>query len=279
MSDTTVVGWKNNESSREAVEWAALRRPWTTLHIVHVVDRSVSTVETFAADSPAARARVELMEAAESVRSERPSLTVRTELLDGDLVDALTSLSGPDSLVAVGSGHGRFTGRSRSWSTGARLSGSASGPAAVVPTGTQAGSGIVVGMDDRSGAALRFAAAEARATGQWLRAVRAWEHPLATGDGITPDVELLREIEGMYGGSLADEVSAVADEFPDIDIRRSVVPGDPRDVLLAESAGASMLVVGNRGLSGLRRFFVGSVGHSLILGARIPTVVVRDAAR
>lgn len=275
MTDTTVVGWKDASSSRGVLEWALRHHRHGSLLLVHVVDRNVALVETFAADSRAAQARIDLMEVAEQVRSENPSLTVHSELLEGNPVDALAGLSGPRTLVAVSSRH-RASRRTPAWSTGARLSGSARGPVAVIPSGARSGSGIVVGVDDPAESALRFAAEQAQRTGETLHAVRAWQGPPAWAEQGATDPEYLQSLEEMYRDILSDALEGIVADYPELEIRRSVIQGEPREVLLDQSDGASLLVVGNRGLRGPQRFFLGSVSHALVLAARVPTVVVNE---
>lgn len=276
MIDTTVVAWRNADTSRGALEWALRHHQEGSILIAHVADRSVALVESFAADSRAAQARVELMEVAERVRSEHPALTVHSELLDGDPVEALVRLSGPQTLAVVGSDRHTAALPARSWSLAAKLAGSARGPVAVIPANTPAGSGVVVGVDDPSESALRFAAQQAQRMGEVLHAVRAWQGPPGwAGEGPT-DPEYLRSLELMYRDILDDALEGIAGDYPDLQIRRSVVQGEPRDVLLNTAAGASMLVVGNRGLRAAKRFFLGSVSHAVVLASRIPTVVVND---
>ncbi|HYI31883.1 MAG TPA: universal stress protein, partial [Glaciibacter sp.] len=172
MTDTTIVGWKDAASSRAALDWALNRHTQGTVLITHVVDRNVPSVETEAAGSPAAMARIHLMELAEQVRLDYPAATVQTELLEGDPVQSLAALSRPNAVIVLGSERRRKARRAHAWSVGARLSGSARGPVAVVPSNSVPGRGVVVGVDDPATDALRFAAEEARRRGELLHAVR-----------------------------------------------------------------------------------------------------------
>jgi nucleotide-binding universal stress UspA family protein len=275
MTGTTIVGWKDAESSRAALDWALNRHAQGTVLIAHVVPRNVPLVETEAANSPAARARIELIELGEQVRAAHPAATVHTELLEGDPVDSLASLSRPDDLIVVGSERSQKARRAHAWSVGARLSGSAPGPVAVVPSNSSAGRGVVVGVDVPAAGALRFAAEEARRRGEPLHAVRAWQGPPAWGPEDPPD-EYLQSLQEMYGDILEHTLEGIVTEYPDVSIQRSVVQGEPREVLLGHSEGASLLVVGNHGLHGARRFFLGSVSHAVVLNAASPTVVVNE---
>jgi nucleotide-binding universal stress UspA family protein len=50
-----------------------------------------------------------------------------------------------------------------------------------------------------------------------------------------------------------------------VDVKIHAVPGEPADALIAvaEEVGADLLVVGNRGMSGARRFVLGSVPNTV----------------
>lgn len=277
MSDTTIVGWKDEQSSRGALDWALNRRPQGTIMLAHVVGSDVPLVETFAADSRAAHARIALMEMAEQVRLEHPSVTVHSELVQGDPVDALMALSGPQDLVVVGSRRHSESHGAHAWSTGARLSASANGPVAVIPSSVPSGSGVVVGVDDSAEGALQFAAEEAQRRGETLHAVRAWQAPHSWAGQGPAHPDYLVSIQEMYVDILRDALAGIVDKHPDLQVRSSVLEGDPRRVLHDQCEGASMLVVGNHGQRGPKRFFLGSVSHALVLASRVPTVVVNKS--
>ncbi|HYI34860.1 MAG TPA: universal stress protein, partial [Glaciibacter sp.] len=179
-------------------------------------------------------------------------------------------------VIVLGSERRRKARRAHAWSVGARLSGSARGPVAVVPSNSVPGRGVVVGVDDPATDALRFAAEEARRRGEMLYAVRAWQGPPAWGEEDPPG-EYLQSLQQMYSDILEHTLEGIVEEYPDVGIQRSVVQGEPREVLLALSEGASLLVVGNHGLHGAKRFFLGSVSHAVVLNAASPTVVVNEA--
>jgi len=57
-----------------------------------------------------------------------------------------------------------------------------------------------------------------------------------------------------------------------------VVQGQPADVLLAQSGDATLVVVGRRGLGGLRSLLLGSVSQQVVQHATCPVVVVNQPA-
>ncbi len=54
---------------------------------------------------------------------------------------------------------------------------------------------------------------------------------------------------------------------------------DEEIVVLAEEMGAGLIVVGSRGLGGLRRVLMGSVSDSVVRHAHCPVLVVRKEKR
>lgn len=279
MIATTVVGWDGTEAAQAALEWSLARWADGKVTLVRAADADVSTVETFAANSPAASARVTLMDEAERIRNEHPGLTVGSEFVAGDPAVELARYSRPDSLVVVGTDRRRGGGIRYGWSVGAKLAAAARGPVAIVPEGyDRAGHGITVGIDGSpaSDAAVEFAAAEADRTGQSLRAVHAWQEPPVWLDAPIPDAEYLSAIEEMHSQILDGSLLALPERHPDLRVDRSLVHGPAYRALLDAAEDAALLVVGNHGLRGLKRFLLGSVSHSVIVDAVCPIVVVRS---
>lgn len=278
MIEKVVVGWDSSEGAERAVEWALARPPSETLLLVHV-DNDIALEETFAADSAAAAARINLMEKAERVRAGHPDRTVHTELVQGDTVASLAAFSSPSTLIAVGTRHSTGSRSRRSWSVGARVAGTAHGPVAVIPhpfaTGGQS---VVVGVDDPEEAALLFAAEEAVRTGMTLRPVRAWEGPPLWPGQTEQDPAYLEALAEMYRNLVTDAMESILVRYPDLLLEPVVKQGDPAEVLLEAAQGAAMLVVGNRGFRGIKRFFLGSVSQRVVLSAAVPTVVVNAAS-
>ena len=74
---------------------------------------------------------------------------------------------------------------------------------------------------------------------------------------------------------LADTVSrATSGDLPS-PVTQEVLEGDAAAVLIRESAGAELLVVGSRGHGGLAEAILGSVGQHCVHHAACPVVIVR----
>lgn len=274
MIERTVIGWDGSAGAVEALDWA-LRRPSTETLVLVRVDNDVALQETFAANSPAAAARVGLMEKADEIRKQHPGRTVHSELVQGDTATALAAFSHSSSLVVVGTRHPAGKRARRSWSVGAKVAGTAPGPVAVIPQRSGAeGNSIVVGVDDPEEAALLFAAEEAAASGKVLRPVRAWQEPPSWSGRTESDGAERESLAAMYRDLVFDAIESLSERFPDLRIEPLIEQGEPADVLLAAAQSAAMLVVGNRGFHRVKRFFLGSVSQGVVLAASVPTVVV-----
>ncbi|GID29760.1 universal stress protein [Paractinoplanes brasiliensis] len=135
---------------------------------------------------------------------------------------------------------------------------------------------IVVGVDGSPAclAALRWALAQARATGKRLHAVCVWELPPSYGWTPVPPSE---NIAVAAGKMLSESVrQALGPGSFDVDVLESVVCGHPAQVLIDASAHAALLVVGSRGHGGFAGALLGSVSQHCVQHAHCPVVVVRS---
>lgn len=144
---------------------------------------------------------------------------------------------------------------------------------------------IVVGTDgsETAGVAVKHATGLAKATGAKLDIVSAFE-PVpserlreeaaeAPGDvahAVGPREDVTRTLEAAAGPARADGVDATT----------FAREGDPADALLdvAEENGADLIVVGNKGMTGARRFLLGSVPNKVSHHAPCGVYIVRTSA-
>lgn len=141
---------------------------------------------------------------------------------------------------------------------------------------------IVVGTDGSATAtrAVSEAAELASAAGAKLYLVRAYTHvPEGTfGDGRERAPE---EIRWMLGSKqemermLAEESESIS--AAGIEVEVVAVEGDPAEAILgvAENLGADLIVVGNKGMTGARRFLLGSVPNNVSHHAPCSVIIVR----
>ncbi|MDH6235733.1 universal stress protein [Cryobacterium sp. CG_9.6] len=280
MIEKAIVAWDGRPPSRAALKWALERSSGGELMMVRVVDRTSESADYFMPESVAQTAPIVLQSDADRVQEEHPSVTVRSEVVPGDPIEELKRLSTEDALVVVGT-HRRDGPTVRyEWSVGARLAGAANGPVAIIPENDgPPGDGIVVGVDGSAAAnaAIRFAVLEADRTGEELHLIHAWQEPLMWPETAVPDIEFLQSLEDIHRSVLDESVALARSISPDVRVRSSLTRGAPQWALLDAARGASLLVVGNHGVHGIKRFLLGSVSHSLVLNIQSPTVVVNAA--
>ncbi|HET9648973.1 MAG TPA: universal stress protein [Microlunatus sp.] len=139
--------------------------------------------------------------------------------------------------------------------------------------------GIVVGVDlsDAGVAALRWAAQQARLTGESLRAIHVLKLPdaYALAGLVGAAVEMpVESINSSYREALDAMWGSVE---PDDGWSLEYVVDDPRGALVAASAEATLVVVGTREHTGFERFLSGSVSHYVLSHALCPVVAVPPA--
>ncbi|HEX2384422.1 MAG TPA: universal stress protein [Acidimicrobiales bacterium] len=147
---------------------------------------------------------------------------------------------------------------------------------------------IVVGTDgsERAGVAVHHATMLARSSGATLHVVHAYRPVMlneaavsATSNGRTLDVEgvnagIAANADDVCGGAAAHARSS------GVIVETHAVRGDPSDALteVAQDVGADLVVVGNRGMTGLKRFVLGNVPNKLSHHAPCSILIV-DTSR
>jgi len=123
---------------------------------------------------------------------------------------------------------------------------------------------IVVGTDGsaRANAAVEHAMELAAASGATLHIVHAVPRPPTLGLGYADAVIVVNTRDELLeeGARICGEAAAGAERRA-IKAETHTVEGDPADVLIevASAVGADLVVVGNKGMSGMSRFILGSV--------------------
>ena len=138
---------------------------------------------------------------------------------------------------------------------------------------------IVVGVDGSvpSKSALSWAVEQGRLTGAVVEAVIAWEFPVTYGYPIPVSaVDWEQLAQQAVGEAVADAAEAAEGTAP-VKVTYKVVEGNAAQVLLDESAGADLLVVGNRGHGGFVEALLGSTSQHCVHHAGCPVVVIRDS--
>jgi nucleotide-binding universal stress UspA family protein len=137
---------------------------------------------------------------------------------------------------------------------------------------------VLVGVDGspQSGAALRYAVAEANRRGARLRVVSTY-FPEYSVHGHTQPVSVSEsaievDVEAQIR-RMVEEALAGAAEAPPVEV--VVAAGPAAGVLIDMSGEVDVLVVGQRGRGGFASMLLGSVGLHCVLHAHCPVIVVR----
>lgn len=135
---------------------------------------------------------------------------------------------------------------------------------------------VVVGVDgsEPSLRAVDWASDEAALRGLPLRLVYAvlWER--YEGESLAAD--LGKPYEEVSSGDIVEAAARRArSRHPGLPVTLEVAPEEPEYLLVRESRGATLLVTGTRGRSGLAEALLGSVSLAVAGHAHCPVIVVR----
>ncbi|NUU07832.1 universal stress protein [Leifsonia sp. C5G2] len=296
MADTIMVAVDGEPEHRAALDWAAARAAWmpARLELIHVVERSFSDsgeqsgrMLTLAGRALVAeeeryalrRARAALHLEHADADPARAEPEIRSRVLFGHAGRDVVAASAGALLLVVGTPPAARTQRALAGSIAARVASAAACTVVAVPHGWRGhGRGIVVGVDGEppTGPAVDFAGDEAARLGEPLVVVYA---------GYA--VGAVRNGRRAAGPAATDDargriVTAAADRalrrHPGLVVRARVVEAAASDGLVSEARGARMLVLGTHDRRGVKRVVLGSVGHDVLLRARLPVVIARAVA-
>ncbi|MDT0476816.1 universal stress protein [Streptomyces sp. DSM 41014] len=282
------VGIDGTEPSLRAVDWAAdeaaLRG--APLRLVHASlwERYEGGLLPLDPEEPYERMRVEenAAVAERRARLRHPDATVTSAVFPEDPESVLVRESATAQALVLGC-RGRGTmGRAFLGSVSLGVAGHAHCPVIVVRGGggqppSPAAGRIALGVDAVAGgsAAARFALDEAALRGTSLRAVRVRRRsPLqATAGPARADGGPGLPERPAAAACLAD---ALRDAPGTLEVDGATVEGHPRDVLLAVSREADLIVVGTRRRHGHTGVRPNGVAHALLLHASCPVAVVPE---
>jgi nucleotide-binding universal stress UspA family protein len=195
---------------------------------------------------------------------------VVTDLAHRAVLDAAT---GADLVVVGARGLGGFAGLLLG-SVSQKVLTEATCPVAVVRDGGVPDGPVAVGVDGSqpSASALSWALDEARAREVDLRAVHAWTPPFVGGYPFGAAAFDPAIIEA--GARQLLEASVAERDTTGVAVHPILACTSGASALIDEGAGASLVVVGSRGRSGIARLLLGSVSHQVVQHAPGPVVVV-----
>jgi nucleotide-binding universal stress UspA family protein len=141
---------------------------------------------------------------------------------------------------------------------------------------------IVVGTDgsDTAGEAVRQAIDLAKLSGASLSIVSAYD-PVPKrkleGEKLDAPADVQYEIGPREDVNLVLDAAAAAAKKEGVEVQTHPVEDDPADAILnvAEETKADLIVVGNKGMAGARRFLLGSVPNNVSHHAPCSVIIVR----
>lgn len=286
-----VVGVDGTDSGHDALDWAAAEA--ATRHLPLRIVHAYTAVPAWAAlgevpqaydDSVAPdAANLVIDQAVSRARSVASDVPVSAHLLRGAGAPAMLGQCGEAELLVLGS---RGLGGVRSLLSGSvsfRVAMHASCPVVVVrPMQTvvagRSAARVVVGVDGTSLSerAIGFAVSAAVQRGVGVTAIHAWS-PRGPADveAVTDDWSLAEAAEWR---ALHGVVAQWRHRLTGANIDLRLVQGRAQDVLVAESAGAALVVVGSRGRGSVRAALLGSVSQAVLQHADCPVAVVRSGS-
>jgi nucleotide-binding universal stress UspA family protein len=275
MHGTILVGMTDADAAREAAEWAAQRASdrGDRLVLMSVVGGALGVIgEGAVLEDAVAVTRAKLQPLADRLSA------AEVRVVHGRPVEQLLAAAASADLLVIGSDFRGPGSRPARGPHGVRLAAGAPCPVVVVPPFDLTGrTGVVVGVDgsELSEAAIRFAAAEADRLGEPLVAVSAWM-PITAPLGVVTYPEGYHEnAQHLTEEAMGISLAGLAQDYPDLEVRRIVEAGDPATVLSAVASSARLAVVGSRGRGAVARFLLGSTSHEVLLTLATATAVVR----
>lgn len=282
-SRPVLVGVEEESDAARAVVRHAARQAelhGSPLHLLHVLGGAGGASDgNSGSASEKTRGAAVVEPLAAWVHSEFPNVVVTAQTAPGRAAEELLARSAKAAALVLGhrgtGGFARLPLGSVSWQVATH----AECPVIIVRPGEAVENPtarVVVGVDinDVSGEAVDAAFAEAALRGARLEMVHANLHfsEMPVGPGmVAPDFKALDEAALRI---LDAEAAQRAGRYPGVDVRTRVERVRPSTILAETSRGASLLVVGSHGRTGLRRLMLGSVSAEALHTAACPVMVV-----
>ena len=138
---------------------------------------------------------------------------------------------------------------------------------------------VVVGIDGSAAStgAVAYAANTAATRGTPLVLVPSSPMPAAMcAEGMTPPQPVYDELERECVPIVEQARATALKVAPGIEVSHVIVEGNPSQVLIDYSRQAKLIVLGSRGLGGIKGMVLGSVSASVASHAFCPVVVTRE---
>ena len=141
-----------------------------------------------------------------------------------------------------------------------------------------------VDFSEGSEGALDKAVELARALGAAIELVHVYQVPvfaLPDAPMTVMDPTLVTQIEKQSRKLLEDALLRLRAKAPDLQVNAHLLQGMPAESIVefAQSAGATMIVIGTHGRRGFQRFLLGSVAERVVRTAHMPVLTVQMAPK
>jgi nucleotide-binding universal stress UspA family protein len=133
---------------------------------------------------------------------------------------------------------------------------------------------VFVNESGEAKASVEFGAREAAIRQARLRLIAAWEVPQSMlGSGVAQR-EVFDEFRESAEALLDEAAARVAELYPELEVEKRAVKGQPGPVFVEESRDASLAVAARRPQGPLRELMVGSISKYILRNSHIPVVVI-----
>lgn len=288
-----VIGVDGSSASRMAVQWAAREAAMrnVTLSLIHVIFAQSWGPALFG-KRPAVAPELNQQQQevgqkwiADAIKVVEDSLErearprINSEVLLARPVPTLVDLSEQAQMIVVGCRVQGLLDRVLLGSVSTGLVHHAHCPVAVIPDEALLPSElsqlpVVVGIDGSPASELATAIAfeEASWRGVELVAIHAWSDAEVFDIGTS---EWSAEQTGAVQ-ALAERLAGWQERYPDVDVHRRIVSGDPARHLIEQAEWSQLVVVGSRGRGGFPGMLLGSVSTAVVQAGRAPVIVARS---
>ncbi|MEO6703823.1 MAG: universal stress protein [Jatrophihabitantaceae bacterium] len=286
-----VVGIDASPDSGAALRWAVKQArachrpvrviyayPWleavqTEQHIVSAPELSATTAQAHAQ---------QFVEQAILSLADDPELSIEAVAIGGSADHVLCRESDSAYLVVVGSRKLHAVGSYLLGSVGQAVANNAHCPTVVVRAEPDPGlaAEVVVGVSADASAepVLAFAFEQASWLGARLRVVHGWKSPIGPRSTLFPLEFSEPNIDELSSEAaqldLAELIAGWQDKFSDVEVISEARYGHPTSILVEESVGKQLLVVGNSTHHPLIGTVLGSVSLGVLHHAACPVAVV-----
>jgi len=285
MAETgVVVGADGSDNGIAALRWAADTAVAYGLPLTVLYARPDANAEPTLVGEPSGV----LADAVAVARAAQPDLEIRAlQMPESPVQSLLTAGESADILVLGSRGVEGFRGLLLG-STTMHVAPYARCPVVVVHSGLEGGlpfedtegyqgnpGQVVLGYDGSpaSNRAAAFAFRHAAAIGTGVVAVSV---EAGRGEPETEQIDPENATPGSDTSAFHSPVIVTAAAFPDVPVTFVAGTGRPAEVLLAEAAGADLLVVGSRGSGGFSGLVMGSVSQKVLAHASCPVAVLHS---